>query len=70
MAQCSNIGLVASANAATLPCAIINRTPELLSACAFLTPGVDAGSPDPMPDASTEDAGSDDAASDADGMID
>lgn len=66
MSECPSVGIIANANpAVTTPCTIINRQPELLDACAFLTPGADTGSTMPLPDASMDDGGM----SDADAMV-
>ena len=63
MAQCPTIALVADKDpASVLPCAIIKRTPQVLNACAFLTPNADDGSSSSASSSSSSssgDAGSD-----------
>jgi len=61
MAQCPTIALVAGKDpASVLPCAIIKRTPDVLSACAFLTTNDgDGSSSSSSSSSSSGDAGSD-----------
>ncbi|MBK9263516.1 MAG: hypothetical protein IPM54_27380 [Polyangiaceae bacterium] len=58
MAQCPTIALASGVDPTTiLPCAIIKRTPEVLSACAFIQPtgdGTSSTGAASMPDASSD----------------